>query len=107
MIDGAVRDIAELRRLQFPVWSRRVSPATSVGRMVSVAKQIPVQCGGVMVRPGDYIVGDTDGVVVVPQEAAEKVIALLKDYDSRESKMVPIIKQEKSMLKALEIYGRY
>ena len=40
-------------------------------------------------------------------EAAEKVVALLKDYDSRESKMVAIIKREKSMLKALEIYGRY
>ena len=73
VIDGAVRDIAELRRLQFPVWSRRVSPATSVGRMISVDKQIPVQCGGILVRPGDYIVGDSDGVVVVPAEAAENV----------------------------------
>ena len=74
---------------------------------MSVAKQTPVTCAEVLVRPGDYIVGDTDGVVVVPVEAAEKVVALLKDYDSRESKMVEIIKREKSMLKALEIYGRY
>ena len=55
VIDGAVRDITEIRQIGLPVWSRRVSPATSVGRMVSVDKQIPVQCGGVMVRPGDYI----------------------------------------------------
>ena len=107
VIDGAVRDIAELRRLQFPVWSRRVSPATSVGRMISVDKQIPVQCGGILVRPGDYIVGDSDGVVVVPTEAAEKVIAALRQYDDKESKMIPIIEREKSMLKALEIYNRY
>jgi 4-hydroxy-4-methyl-2-oxoglutarate aldolase len=107
VIDGAVRDISELRRLQFPVWSRRVSPATSVGRMVSVDKQIPVTCGGVLVRPGDYLVGDPDGVVVVPQEAAEKVVALLRQYDDKESKMIPIIEREKSMLKALEIYNRY
>ncbi len=107
VIDGAVRDITELRRLQFPVWSRRVSPATSVGRMVSVDKQVPVQCGGVLVRPGDYIVGDPDGVVVVPQKAAEKVVALLRQYDDKESKMIPIIEREKSMLKALEIYNRY
>ena len=60
-----------------------------------------------MVHPGDYIVGDTDGVVAVPQAAAEKVIALLKDYDARESKMMEIIKRERSMIKALEIYGRY
>jgi regulator of RNase E activity RraA len=107
VIDGAVRDISELRRLQFPVWSRRVSPATSVGRMVSVDKQVPVTCGGILVRPGDYIVGDPDGVVVVPREAAEKVVALLKQYDDKESKMIPIIEREKSMLKALEIYNRY
>jgi len=107
VIDGAVRDIAELRRMGFPVWSRRVSPATSVGRMVSVDKQIVVRCGGILVRPGDYIVGDPDGVVVVPAEAAERVVALLKQYDDKESKMIPIIKREKSMLKALEIYNRY
>ena len=107
VIDGAVRDVEELRRIGFPVWSRRITPATSVGRMVGVEKQVPVKCGDVMVNPGDYIVGDTDGVVVVPAAAAEKVVALLKQYDDKESKMIPIIEKEKSMLKALEIYNRY
>ena len=107
VIDGAVRDITELRRLQFPVWSRRVSPATSVGRMISVDKQIPVRCGEIMVHPGDYIVADADGVVVVPVSAADAVIDLLKKYDDKESKMIPIIEREKSMRKALEQYGRY
>lgn len=107
VIDGAVRDIRELREIGHQVFSRRVSPATSVGRLTAVAKQIPVKCAEVMVQPGDYVVGDTDGVVVVPQGAAEKVVALLKDYDARESKMMEIIKRERSMLKALEIYGRY
>ncbi|MBC8007961.1 MAG: RraA family protein [Prolixibacteraceae bacterium] len=107
VIDGAVRDTAELKRLGFPVWSRRVSPATSVGRMISVDQQIPVLCAGVMVKPGDYLVGDADGVVVVPADAAGKVVALLKQYDDKESKMIPIIEREKSMLKALEIYNRY
>jgi 4-hydroxy-4-methyl-2-oxoglutarate aldolase len=107
VIDGAVRDITELRRLQFPVWSRRVSPATSVGRMISVDKQIPVRCGEIMVHPGDYIVADADGVVVVPVGAADAVIDLLKKYDDKESKMIPIIEREKSMRKALEQYGRY
>ena len=55
-----------------------------------------------MVKPGDYIVGDSEGGVVVPQEAAEKVVEFLKLYDDKESKMIPIIKEEKSMLKALE-----
>ena len=107
VIDGAVRDVSGIREIGHPVFARRISPATVVGRMVSVGKQIPVKCAGVMVHQGDYIVGDMDGVVVIPVEAAEKVIALLKDYDDKESKMVPIILREKSMLKALEIYGRY
>jgi regulator of RNase E activity RraA len=107
VIDGAVRDVRELRLIGHQVFARRFSPATSVGRMVSVSKQTPVKCAEVMVHPGDYIVGDLDGVVAVPQAAAEKVIAQLKDYDARETKMVEIIKRERSMLKALEIYGRY
>ncbi len=107
IIDGAVRDVRELRQIGHQVFARRISPATSVGRLVSVSKQTPVTCADILVTPGDYIVGDTDGVVVVPQAAADKVVALLKDYDARETKMVDIIKREKSMLKALEIYGRY
>ena len=107
VIDGAARDVEEVTRIGFPIYSRAVSPATSVGRYVSVAKQVPVLCAGVMVRPGDYIVGDSDGVVVVPQEAAARVVELIAQYDDKESKMIPIIEREKSMLKALEIYNRY
>jgi 4-hydroxy-4-methyl-2-oxoglutarate aldolase len=107
VIDGAIRDIAEVREIGHQVFARRISPATSVGRLVSVSKQTPVKCADVMVHPGDYIVGDLDGVVVVPQAAAEKVVALLADYDARESKMIELIRKERSMLKALEIYGRY
>ena len=107
VIDGAARDVEEVTEIGFPIFSRTISPATSVGRYVSIAKQIPVKCGGIMVKPGDYIVGDLDGVVVVPEEAADKVVEFLKLYDDKESKMIPIIKEEKSMLKALEKYNRY
>jgi regulator of RNase E activity RraA len=107
VVDGAVRDVTEIRAMGHQVFARRISPATSVGRMVAVSKQTPVRCGDVLVTPGDFIVGDADGVVVVPQAAASQVVALLKDYDARESKMVPLIQQQKSMQKALEIYGRY
>ncbi len=107
VIDGAVRDITAIRSMQFPVFARRVSPATSVGRMVAAGKQVPVICGGVMVNPGDYIVGDPDGVVVVPAASARKVVELLAEYDDKETKMMPIIQREKSILKAIEIYKRY
>jgi 4-hydroxy-4-methyl-2-oxoglutarate aldolase len=107
VIDGAARDVEEVTEIGFPIFSRAISPATSVGRYVAVAKQIPVKCAGVVVNPGDYIVGDSDGVVVVPQAAAGKVVELLKRYNDKESKMIPIIKEEKSMLKALEKHNRY
>ena len=56
---------------------------------------------------GDYIVGVPNGVVVVPRQAAEGVIALLAEYDDKETKMMPVIKREKSILKAIETYNRY
>ncbi|MDA0238196.1 MAG: RraA family protein [Proteobacteria bacterium] len=107
VIDGATRDITAIKEIQFPVFTRRISPATSVGRMVPVAKQIAVMCGGVLVNPGDFIVGDPDGVIVIPHEVAEDVLKLLTEYNQKESKMMPIIKREKSILKAIEIYNRY
>jgi len=107
VIDGAARDVEEVTRIGFPIFSRAISPATSVGRYVSVAKQVPVICAGILVRPGDYIIGDSDGVVVVPQDAATRVVELIGQYDDKESRMLPIIEREKSMLKALELYNRY
>jgi regulator of RNase E activity RraA len=107
VIDGGVRDIEEVTAIGFPVFSRSVTPATSVGRLVAVTKNQTVIAGGVRVVPGDYIVADWDGVVVVPQDAAERVVELIRQYDQKEVKMIPIIKETGSMLKALEIYNRY
>jgi 4-hydroxy-4-methyl-2-oxoglutarate aldolase len=107
VIDGGARDIEELEEIGFPVWSRSQTPATSVGRYVSVAKNIPVTCAGVLVRPGDWIVADRTGVVVVPVEALPRVLELLRQYDDKETKMVPLIKETKSMGKALEKFNRY
>jgi regulator of RNase E activity RraA len=107
VIDGGARDVEELEQIGFPVWSRSLTPATSVGRYVPVAKNVPVVCGGVTVRPGDWVVGDRTGVVVVPKEALPRVVELLRQYDEKETKMVPLIKDAKSMGKALEKYNRY
>jgi len=107
VIDGGARDIEEITEIGFPVFSRSVTPVTSVGKLVSVAKNEPVLCGGVRVRPGDYLMGDWDGVVVVPAEVAPRVVELLHQYDEKETKMIPLIKEKKSMLKALELYNRY
>jgi len=107
VIDGGARDLEELEEIGFPVWSRSQTPATSVGRYVPVAKNVPVMCGGVLVRPGDWIVADRTGVVVVPKESLPQVLKLLRQYDDKETKMVPLIKETKSMGKALEKFNRY
>jgi 4-hydroxy-4-methyl-2-oxoglutarate aldolase len=107
VIDGGARDVEELEEIGFPIWSRSQTPSTSVGRYVPVARNVPVTCGGVLVRPGDWIVGDRTGVVVVPKASLPQVLKLLRQYDDKETKMIPLIKETKSMGKALQIFNRY
>ena len=106
VLDGAVRDLAELRALGLPVYARAVSPATAVGRYASVSKQVPVECAGVTIAPGDIIVAGEDGVVVVPKDRAADVLKRSQEIDARESKMVPFIKQYRSLQKAIEVFNR-
>jgi 4-hydroxy-4-methyl-2-oxoglutarate aldolase len=106
VIDGAARDVEEIEALGFPVFSRSITPATSVGRYVSVGKNIPVQCAGVTVNPGDIIVGGTDGVVVVPRAQAAQVLEIAQKIDEKEAQMVPMIRELKSILKAVEKFKR-
>jgi regulator of RNase E activity RraA len=106
VLDGAIRDIAEVRRLGLPVFARAASPANAVSRFKSVAKNIPVTCAGVEVKPGDIIVAGEDGVVVVPQEKAQEVLKVAQEIDERETKMVPFIKEHKSLQKAVAIFNR-
>lgn len=106
IIDGGVRDLPEIRALGLPVYSRSVVPSTVVGRYASVAKQIPVQCAGVDVTPGDIIVAGEDGIVRVPQAVAKEVLKRAQEIDDRETRMVPYIRQFKSLAKAIQVFNR-
>lgn len=106
VLDGSVRDLGEIRALGLPVYARGVIPSSSVSRYASVARQIPVQCAGVTVRPGDILVAGEDGVVAVPQEKAAEVLKRAQEIDARESKMVPLIKQYRSLRKVVEMFNR-
>lgn len=106
VVDGGVRDLAEIRALKLPVYGRGVTPATAVGRYASVARQIPVTCAGIIVNPGDIIVAGEDGVVRVPRQKAAEVLARAREIDARETKMVPMIKQHKSLQKVIELFNR-
>ncbi len=106
VIDGAARDVDEIDKLAFPVFARAISPASVVGRMVSTAKNTPVKCGGVLVRPGDLIVAGSDGVVVVPMDKAAEVLRIATEIDEKETRMVPLIIELKSIKKAVDKYKR-
>lgn len=107
LLDGGVRDLVEIRRdYGFPVYARAVSPGTTLGRFRTVASQVPVKLGGVMVHPGDIVVGDIDGVVIVPHARAAEVLAMAQEIDAREAEQAQLILAEKSLRKGLAKYGR-
>lgn len=106
LIDGGVRDVAEIRSLGLPVYARSVTPATAVSRYASVSMDEPVWCAGVLISPGDIIVASEDGVVVVPKSHEEKVLEVAREIDQRESKMVPVIQQLKSLGEAIKKFNR-
>ena len=107
VLEGGVRDLVEIRRdYGFPVYALDVSPATTLGRYKTVAAQVPVRVGGIIVHPGDIVVGDVDGVVVVPRARAEEVLTVAEEIDVRELEQAKLIIAEKSLRKGLAKYGR-
>jgi regulator of RNase E activity RraA len=106
VLDGGLRDVAEVRALGLPAYARSIVPSSSVGRWASVGNNMPVKCAGVMVKPGDIIVAGEDGVVRVPAEKAEEVLKRSKEIDERETKMVPFIMKERSLTKAIQVFNR-
>jgi len=74
--DGLVRDVRLIREMRFPVFSGGIGPLDSKGRGEVKAIDVPVECGGVPVAPGDWIFGDVDGVVIIPGRLCERAIDL-------------------------------
>ena len=107
VLDAGVRDVYEIRRdYDFPVIARSISAGTTLGRYRTLASNVPVVCGGIEVAPGDIIVGDLDGTVVVPRDAARDVLRMAQDIDRRELEQARLIVQARSMKEGLAKYGR-
>jgi regulator of RNase E activity RraA len=87
VIDGATRDVAQMLAMGFPAFVRYRSPASSIRRWRISGFDHPVTIGGVLVRPGDYVVGDADGVVIVPAELAIDVLEEVESLAVAETNM--------------------
>ncbi len=105
IVDASIRDLPQLQRLQFPIYSRGVSPGTTVGHY-RATQNVPVTCAGVKINPGDIISADEDGVVVIPKEKAAEVLAKSQQLDYTEHATFPFIEQTKSLAEAVKKFGR-
>jgi regulator of RNase E activity RraA len=106
VIDGSVRDTPQIRKLQFPVFSRGVVPSTTINHYRVAGTNIPVTCAGVRVNPGDIVTGDEDGVAVVPRARAADVLKKAQDLDNTEHSMIPFIEKYRSIKEAVARFGR-
>lgn len=104
--DGGVRDVGEIEEAEYPVFAGSVVPSTSVGRYSTTGVQVPITCGGVLVSPGDIIVGDRDGVVVVPRGKAAEVLKTAQEIEETERQMTQEITKLGSLLKAYQRFTR-
>jgi len=106
VIDGSVRDLPQIGRLQFPVYSRGIVPSTTINHYRFAGSNIPVTCAGVRVNAGDIITADEDGVAVVPRAQAAEVLKKAQDLDQTEHQMLPFIEKFKSIKEAVAKFGR-
>ncbi|WP_455278354.1 RraA family protein [[Eubacterium] cellulosolvens] len=91
--DGPARDFKEIKECGFPVFSYGLIPASPKGRRIYTGYDKPIICGGVPVNPKDIILGDDDGVVVVPREKAESVIEIATKVDEAEKAIIEDIEK--------------
>jgi regulator of RNase E activity RraA len=92
VIDGAIRDVDGLQELSFPVFARGLTPRVGTNRRLGQT-QVPVSCGGVVVHPGDIIIGDDNGVVAVLQDQEDGLADALKALLAKEQELIEGINQ--------------
>jgi len=106
VIDGSVRDIPQITKLQFPVYSRGIVPSTTINHFRFAGVNVPVKCAGVTVDPGDIIAADEDGVVVAPRARAADILKKAQELDDTEHRMIPFIEKYRSIKEAVATFGR-
>ena len=106
VVDGGVRDLPQLKKIGFPVYSTGPVPSTSVSHYRFGGMNLQIDVGGTPVAANDIIVADQDGVVVVPRAHAVDVLILAQKLDNSEHSMYPYIEQFRSIVGAVKHFGR-
>ena len=91
--------------MQFPVFCRGIHPTDSLGRIDVVARNVPIVCGDVTVQPGDLILGDHDGIVVLPQAVAEQALQAAEEKVRGENLVRQKLAEGMSANEAFQRYG--
>jgi 4-hydroxy-4-methyl-2-oxoglutarate aldolase len=107
VIDGGARDTDYILKLEFPVFSRYTTPLDIVGRWRVVDYNVPIKIGSVQIQPGDYVSGDRDGVLIIPQAIAEEVITKAEDVIHTENLVRKAILEGIHPVDAFNQYGRF
>lgn len=105
VIDGACRDIDDSAAAAFPVYARGVVPITARGRVIQDSVNEEIQFAGVQVHPGDYVVADGSGTIIIPQARAEEVIAKGEEIAAREARMADAVRSGASIVTVMEQGG--
>jgi len=110
VVDGSIRDTDETRDLGFYIFSKGIVPRSThspySGRMDPIEVNVPIQCAGVLVRPGDIVLGDEIGVVVVPFERAAEVLQRARAQAENEERTRARIREGKTVDELLAEFGR-
>jgi 3-hexulose-6-phosphate synthase/6-phospho-3-hexuloisomerase len=110
VVDGAVRDIDEMRDLGFSIFAKAVVPRSThspySGRLEPIEVNVPITCGGTLVAPGDIVLADEIGVVAVPNEEAATVLAAAREQADREEATRRLIREGRSVDELLAEFGR-
>ncbi len=104
MVDGYSRDCREILSLNFPVFCRGFTPYDSKGRQEGILRNVPIDFGGIQVKPGDFIYGDIDGIVVVPKEQEDEVINAAWEKVQGESK---VREELKAGISVAKVFAKY
>jgi 4-hydroxy-4-methyl-2-oxoglutarate aldolase len=105
IIDGLTRDAAKIREAAFPVFAKGISSYDSHGRSEVTAYDVPIECDGVTVHPGDIVFGDYDGVVIIPAGVLQPVIEQAEAKNRRERKVGEEFKKGRKIAEVFAEYG--